>query len=46
MLVDQSELTQSFGKIAQEIGGGGTASKRGRTGSETSVTTWLAINEH
>ena len=45
MLVDQSELTQSFGKIAQEIGGG-TTSKRGRTGNETSVTTWLAINEH
>ena len=44
MLVDQSELTQSFGKIAQEIGGG-TTSKRGRTGNETSVTTWLAINE-
>lgn len=44
MLVDQSELTQSFGKIAQEIGGG-TNIKRGRTSGETSVTTWLAINE-
>lgn len=44
MLVDQSELTQSFGKIAQEIGGGNTG-KRGRTGGETSVATWLAINE-
>lgn len=44
MLVDQSELTQSFGKIAQEIGGG-TNSKRGRSKGETSVTTWLAINE-
>ncbi|MEY8428465.1 Hsp70 family protein [Lachnospiraceae bacterium 46-15] len=44
MLVDQSELTQSFGKIAQEIGGGNTG-KRGRTGTETSVATWLAINE-
>ena len=44
MLVDQSELTQSFGKIAQEIGGG-INSKRGRTRGETSVTTWLAINE-
>ena len=44
MLVDQSELTQSFGKIAQEIGGGNTG-KRGRTGAETSVATWLAINE-
>lgn len=45
MLVDQSELTQSFGKIAQEIGGGGNTGKRGRTGAETSVATWLAINE-
>ena len=45
MLVDQSELTQSFGKIAQEIGGGGNTGKRGRTGVETSVATWLAINE-
>lgn len=44
MLVDQSELTQSFGKIAQEIGGGSNA-KKGRTGRETSVATWLAINE-
>lgn len=44
MLVDQSELTQSFGKIAQEIGGGTNAKKR-RTGGETSVATWLAINE-
>lgn len=45
MLVDQSELTQSFGKIAQEIGGGNAAGKRGCTGVETSVATWLAINE-
>lgn len=45
MLVDQSELTQSFGKIAQEIGGGSNTGKRGRTGEETSVATWLAINE-
>lgn len=45
MFVDQSELTQSFGKIAQEIGGG-TNTKRGRTSGETSVTTWLAINEN
>lgn len=44
MLIDQSELTQSFGKIAQEIGGGNVG-KRGRTGAETSVATWLAINE-
>lgn len=44
MLVDQSELTQSFGKIAQEIGGGNNA-KKGRAGGETSVATWLAINE-
>lgn len=44
MLVEQSELTQSFGKIAQEIGGGKTG-KRGRTSGETSVATWLAVNE-
>ena len=44
MLVEQSELTQSFGKIAQEIGGSNTG-KHGRTGAETSVVTWLAINE-
>lgn len=44
MLVDQSELTQSFGKIAQEISGGNTG-KRGRAGAEASVATWLAINE-
>lgn len=45
MLVDQSELTQSFGKIAQEIGGGSNTGKRGRAGAETPVETWLAINE-
>lgn len=44
MLIEQSELTQSFGKIAQEIGGR-INTKRGRTSGETSVTTWLAINE-
>ena len=44
MLVDQSELTQSFGKIAQEIGGG-QVSKRGRASAETSVTTWRATDE-
>ncbi len=44
MLVDQSELKQSFGKIAQEIGRG-TNAKQGRTGKETSVATWLAVNE-
>lgn len=45
MLVSQSELTQSFGKIAQEIGGGSNTGKRGRTGAERSVATWRAINE-
>ncbi|WKY49036.1 Hsp70 family protein [Eubacteriaceae bacterium ES3] len=45
MLVDQSELIQSFGKIAQEIGGGSNTGKRSRTGAETAVATWLAINE-
>lgn len=44
MLVDQSELTQSFGKIAQEIGGG-QVGKRGRASAETSVTTWRATDE-
>lgn len=45
MLVNQSELTQSFGKIAQEIGGGAT-SKSGRAGDEINAATWLAINEY
>ena len=45
MLVDQSELTQSFGKIAKEIGGVSNTGKKSRTGVETSVSTWLAINE-
>lgn len=45
MLVDQSELMQSFGKIAQEIGGGQKASKHGQTGEEKIAATWLAINE-
>lgn len=44
MLVEQSELTQSFGKIAQEIGGGQTG-KKGRTSGETAVSTWRAIDE-
>lgn len=44
MLVDQSELTQSFGKIAQEIGEGNNF-RKGRSGSEKSAATWLAINE-
>lgn len=44
MLVNQSELSQSFGKIAQEIGGETNSNKR-RTSLETSVATWLAINE-
>ena len=44
MLVQQSELTQSFGKIAQEIGGGKTG-RRGRTGGETAVSTWRATDE-
>ena len=45
MLVSQSELTQSFGKIAQEIGGGASAARKGRSGGETAVATWLAIDE-
>ncbi len=44
MLVNQSELTKSFGKIAQEIGGG-SGGKRGRTGDETQVDTWKAVDE-
>ncbi len=44
MLVSQSELTQSFGKIAQEISGG-TGSRHGRTGEQTAVTTWRATDE-
>jgi molecular chaperone DnaK len=45
MLVTQSELTQSFGKIAQEISGGSNTGKKGRTGTETATETWLAIDE-
>lgn len=45
MLVQQDQLTQSFGKIAQEIGGGSRDTRRGRSGGETSAVTWLATNE-
>ena len=44
MLVQQSELTQSFGKIAQEIGGG----RQGKHGSDNNgrtAKTWTAIGE-
>lgn len=44
MLVDQSELTQSFGSIAQEIGGE-TSIGRGRARGETGAATWLAVDE-
>lgn len=44
MLVQQSELTQSFGKIAQAIGGG-SQGKKGRSGGETAVSTWRAVDE-
>lgn len=45
MLVSQSELTQSFGKIAQEISGSAGGSKRGRGETQTAVSTWLATDE-
>lgn len=47
MMVQQSELTRSFGKIAQEIGGESLSVKKGRGHSEgeTETTTWLAIGE-
>lgn len=45
MLVDQSELTQSFGKIAQEIGREPVRGQRGSTGGTTSAVTWLAVDE-
>jgi molecular chaperone DnaK len=45
MLVSQSELSSSFGKIAQEIGGGAKSSG-GRTGESKATATWLAINEN
>ncbi len=45
MLVSQSELTQSFGKIAQEISSSAGGSKRGRGETQTAVTTWLATDE-
>lgn len=46
MLVDQSELTQSFGKIAQEISGDRANAQQGRTGGVTGVATWRAVNEN
>lgn len=45
MLVSQSELTQSFGKIAQEISSSGGSSKHGRSDVQTAVTTWRATGE-
>lgn len=45
MLVRQSELTQGFGKIAQAIGGGGTAGRQGREKSSDRAVTWLATGE-
>lgn len=44
MLVSQSELHQSFGKIAQEIGGA-SKGKHGRSDAGTETVTWLAIGE-
>ena len=40
------ELSGSFGKIAQEIGGGSKGSRSGRTGESKATATWLAINEN
>lgn len=44
MLVKQSELERSFGRIAQEIGAG-RKGKTGRAGGETGTATWLAVSE-
>lgn len=44
MMVEQSDLKQSFGKIAQEIGGGAKG-KSGRSGGTAGAATWLAIDE-
>lgn len=44
MLVSQSELTQSFGKIAQAIGGSAPG-KSGKSGGQDVCATWLAIGE-
>ena len=40
------ELSGSFGKIAQEIGGNSKGSRSGRTGESKATATWLAINEN
>lgn len=46
MLVSQSELSSSFGKIAQEIGeSSGHSLKKGKDGETTSAFTWLATGE-
>ena len=39
------ELIGGFGKIAQEISGGGQSTQSGRVGNSTNVATWLAIGE-
>lgn len=44
MLTTQSELTKSFGKIAQEIGSG-ASSRRGKAGGEQRTQTWKATGE-
>ena len=44
MLLEQSELTQGFGKIAQEIGNS-MGGKSGRTRGTVNSVTWLATDE-
>ena len=46
MMVDQSQLVRTFGKIAQEIGSaGGGSGKRGKSGDNVTAVTWLATDE-
>ncbi|MCD7825672.1 MAG: Hsp70 family protein [Clostridiaceae bacterium] len=45
MLVKQSELSSSFGKIAQEIGANSTGGQQNDIANDQSSATWLAIGE-
>ncbi len=45
MLVSQSELVHSFGKIAQEIGADKRKGKHGRGGADSDTMTWEAPDE-
>lgn len=45
MMVEQSELVHSFGKIAQEIGSDQNRTKHGKSGEDSDTATWEAPDE-